>query len=166
MGSGSALEKGGPASLVICFIIIGLMLLVTMQALGELTVLFPVNGAFYSYAVRFIDPAVGFGVGWNYAIQWLTVLPFELTAASITIDYWDPTGRIDKAVWVGVFLFVLIIIQCFGVRGYGEVEFFLSFIKVTATIGFIILAIIIDCGGVPTQPYFDNGSRYIGARYW
>ena len=52
VGSGGALETGGPASLVICFIIIGVMLLLTMQALAELGVLYPVNGAFYQYAVR------------------------------------------------------------------------------------------------------------------
>lgn len=27
-------------------------------------------------------------MGWDYAIQWLTILPFEITAAGITIDYW------------------------------------------------------------------------------
>ena len=39
------------------FSIVGLMLLFTVQAMGELAVLYPVNGAFYTYAVRFIDPA-------------------------------------------------------------------------------------------------------------
>jgi amino acid permease len=33
------------------------MLLCTVQALGELAVLYPVNGAFFAYMVRFIDPA-------------------------------------------------------------------------------------------------------------
>ena len=33
------------------------MLLTVMQALGELAVVYPVNGAFYQYMVRFIDPA-------------------------------------------------------------------------------------------------------------
>jgi len=47
------------------------------------------------------------------------------------------------------------------VRGYGEVEFVLSLIKIIACTGFIILGIIINCGGVPTD---DRG--YIGARYW
>jgi len=51
------LQSGGPASLVIGFIIVGIMLLCTVQALGELAVLYPVNGAFYVYSVRFIDPA-------------------------------------------------------------------------------------------------------------
>lgn len=36
VGSGSALHSGGPGSLVIDFIIIGFMLLLTVNALGEL----------------------------------------------------------------------------------------------------------------------------------
>lgn len=64
-------------------------------------------------------------------------------------------------VWVAVFLVTLTAIQFFGVRGYGEVEFVLSMVKVLACIGFIILGIIINTGGVPTD---DRG--YIGFRYW
>lgn len=40
-----------------------------MQALAELAVLYPINGAFYTYIVRFIDPSWGFAMGWDYAIQ-------------------------------------------------------------------------------------------------
>jgi L-asparagine transporter-like permease len=29
-------------------------------------------------------------MGWNYALQWLIVLPLEIVAASITVDYWNP----------------------------------------------------------------------------
>ena len=43
---------------VLGYIIIGSMLLVTVQALGELAVLFPVNGAFFTYVVRFVDPSL------------------------------------------------------------------------------------------------------------
>ena len=39
------------------FLIVGSMLLFTIQALGEMAVLYPVNGAFFSYGVRFIDEA-------------------------------------------------------------------------------------------------------------
>lgn len=42
---------------LIGFIITGSMLLFTIQALGELAVLYPVNGAFYTYFCRFLDPA-------------------------------------------------------------------------------------------------------------
>ncbi|KAI9731200.1 MAG: hypothetical protein M1834_005393 [Cirrosporium novae-zelandiae] len=159
VGSGSALETGGPASLLIGFIIVGVMLLCTIFALGELAVLYPVNGAFFEYSVRFVDPAWGFSMGWLYTFGWLVTLPYELTAASLTIDFWR--SDINIGVWITVFLVILSIVQIFGVRGYGEVEFILSTIKIIACIGFIILGIIINCGGVPTD---DRG--YIGGRYW
>ncbi|KAJ9606214.1 hypothetical protein H2200_009175 [Cladophialophora chaetospira] len=158
VGSGSSLQSGGPASLVLGFIIIGVMLLCTVQALGELAVLYPVNGAFYVYGVRFIDPAWGFAMGWQYAIGWLITLPFEITAAGLTIDYWH---HYNIGIWIAVFLTTLIIVQFFGVKGYGEVEFVLGIIKIIAVLGFIIFAIIVDCGGVPGD---DRG--YIGFRYW
>jgi amino acid transporter len=60
----------------------------------------------------------GFAVGWDYAIGWLTVLPFELTAAGITIQFW--TTSVNIGVWITIFLVLLTIIQIFGVRGYGE----------------------------------------------
>ena len=41
------------------------------------------------------------------------------------------------------------------------VEFVLGLIKIVAIIGFIILGVIIDCGGVPTDT-----RGYIGAEYW
>jgi amino acid transporter len=59
-------------------------------------------------------------MGWDYAIQWLTILPFEITAAGLTIDFWRPD--INIGVWIAVFLVALSIIQIFGVRGYGEGE--------------------------------------------
>lgn len=104
-------------------------------------------------------------MGWNYAMSWLVILPFELIAADKTISYWtereDGTTSVHPAVWITVFLVLIIIVNVFGVRGYGEVEFALGMIKITAVIGFIILGIIINCGGVPT----DNRG-YIGGRYW
>lgn len=157
VGSGGALHKGGPASLVIGYIIIGFMLLLTNMCLAEMAVLYPVNGAFYTYIVRFVDPSWGFACGWEYALSWLTVLPFELIAASKTIEFWRTD--IHMAVWVTVFLVALIIVQIFGVRGYGEVEFVLSIIKILACTGFIILGIVINCGGTGDQ-------GYLGTKYW
>jgi amino acid transporter len=60
----------------------------------------------------------GFAVGWDYAIGWLTILPFEITAAGLTIRFWRTD--INIGVWIAVFMTLLFIIQIFGVRGYGE----------------------------------------------
>lgn len=157
VSSGAVLASGGPASLVIAYILIGAMLYCTVHALGELAVMFPVAGSFAAYSTRFLDPAWGFAMGWNYALQWLVVLPLEIVAASITIQYW--TTSTSPAAWVSIFLVLIITINFFGVRGYGEAEFVFAIIKVTAVIGFIILGIVLNCGGGPQ-------GGYIGARYW
>lgn len=133
------------------------MLFCTVQALGEMAVLFPVAGSFSAYSTRFLDPAWGFAMGWNYALQWLVVLPLEVVAAAITVQYWD--SHISPAAWVAIFLAMIISINLFGVRGYGEAEFIFSIIKVIAVIGFIILGITLDAGGGPD-------ASYIGGRYW
>jgi amino acid transporter len=60
----------------------------------------------------------GFAVGWDYAIGWLVILPFEITAAGVTIQFWR--DDLNIGIWIAVFLTVLSAIQIFGVRGYGE----------------------------------------------
>ena len=137
VGSGSALATGGPAALVIAWILTGCMMYCTVQALGELCVAFPVSGSFVQYNTRFISSAWGFCMAWNYALQWLVTLPLELVAAAITILF----------------------INVFGVKGYGEAEFIFSALKVLAIIGYIILGIVINCGGGPK-------GGYIGGQYW
>ncbi|KAJ5092086.1 hypothetical protein NUU61_006956 [Penicillium alfredii] len=157
VGSGTVLSTGGPASVVIAYVLIGCMLYCTVHALGEMAVLFPVAGSFAHYSTRFIDPAWGFAMGWNYALQWLVVLPLEIVAASITVDYWN--AGVSNAAWVTIFWVLIVSINLFGVRGYGEAEFVFSIIKVIAVIGFIILGIILNCGGGPQ-------GGYIGGKYW
>lgn len=100
-------------------------------------------------------------MGWNYSMNWLIVLPFELTAATVTIEFWDPEQKINIAIWISIFLVSVIAINFFGVKGYGEVEFVLGIMKVLAIIGFIICGIVINVGGVPTDP-----RGYIGGKYW
>lgn len=95
----------------------------------------------------------------SYAMQWLVVLPLELVAASITLSFWPGARDTNEAAWVTIFLVVIVAINLFGVRGYGEAEFVFAIIKVIAVIGFIILGIILNCGGGP-----EGG--YIGGKYW
>lgn len=158
VGTGRALANGGPAAILIAYCLIGIMMYCTVQALGEMAVIFPVAGSFAAYSTRFIDPAWGFAMGWNYALQWLVVLPLEIVAASITVDYWNPNLGLNT-IWVTIFWLLICCINLFGVRGYGEAEFLFSTVKVTAVIGYIILGSIINlCGG--------PGATYIGFRYW
>ena len=153
------------------------MLYCTVQALGEMAVAFPVTGSFSTYSTRFLDPAWGFAMGWNYAMNWLIVLPLEIVAASITIEYWN-TSMLMNGLWVTIFLLIIVGINLFGVKGYGEAEFVFSIIKITAIIGFMcalqltlfstrpaqltslrILGIVLNIAGGPD-------GTYIGGQYW
>ncbi|EXJ81364.1 AAT family amino acid transporter [Capronia epimyces CBS 606.96] len=163
VGSGKALAYGGPASLLLAFSLTGVMMYCTVQALGELAVLFPVAGSFSAYSTRFLDPAWGFAMGWNYAMQWLVVLPLEIVSASITIDFWANLGL--NAAWVSIFLILIIIINFFGVKGYGEAEFVFSIVKVTAVIGYILLGILMNIMGGYDSVGRPDGS-YMGFRLW
>lgn len=157
VGSANSFSAGGPASVLICFLLIGAMLFTVVHALGEMAVMFPIQGSFSIFSTRFIDPAWGFAMGWNYAMQWLIVLPLELSAAAIVVNYWN-TG-VNIGVFITIFIIVIVAINLCGVRGYGEAEFIFSTIKVVAVVGFIILAIVIDVGGSPSGIYF-------GAHTW
>jgi len=155
------------------------MLYCTVYALGELSCLYPIAGSFSAFATRFLDPAWGFAMGWNYALQWMVTLPLEIVAAAITIEYWD--SPVSPALWVTIFLVLVITINLFGVEGFGEAEFYFSMVKVVAIVGFMydfhilstntklleeqwlnrnsILGIILDCGGGPK-------GEYIGGKNW
>lgn len=66
VASGKTLAVGGPASVLLAYMFIGAMLYCTVQALGELAVIFPVAGSFSAFATRFLDPSWGFSMGWKY----------------------------------------------------------------------------------------------------
>ncbi|KAM0544003.1 hypothetical protein ACHAPJ_012028 [Fusarium lateritium] len=157
VASGVALYRGGPASLLIAFITMGTMQFFTMQALGELSVAFPVGGSFANYSTRFLDPSWGFAMGWNYTLQYLIVLPLEIIAGAFTTNYWNPDA--SKSLFIVLFFILILGINLLGVKGYGEAEFIFSAVKITAITGFILLGIIINIAGDP-----DSG--YIGFQYW
>ncbi|KAL8397237.1 hypothetical protein RB594_004088 [Gaeumannomyces avenae] len=163
VGSGSALTKGGPGSLIIDFAIIGIMMFNVVYALGELAVMYPVSGSFYTYSVRFIDPSWGFAMGWNYVLQWACVLPLELSVCGLTLGYWPATKNVSLAVWIIVFWVAIVIINMFGTLGYAEEEFWSSVLKLSAIVIFMIIAVVLVCGGGPAGGNYD---QYHGTRYW
>ncbi|KAL6937953.1 glyceraldehyde-3-phosphate dehydrogenase 1 [Hanseniaspora osmophila] len=156
VGSGSALRTAGPAGLLIGYAISSSFIFAMICAVGELAVEFPVSGGFTTYATRFVDESFGFAANFNYMLQWLVVLPLEIVAASITVNYWQTPTRYRDG-FVALFWLVIVIINLFGVKGYGEAEFVFSIIKVVTIIGFIICGICLVCGA---------RGHYLGGTYW
>ncbi|CCH59936.1 hypothetical protein TBLA_0C01210 [Henningerozyma blattae CBS 6284] len=157
IGSGQALATGGPLAVIIGWAIAGSQIIGTIHGLGEITVRFPVVGAFANYSTRFLDPSISFVVSTIYVIQWFFVLPLEIISSAMTVQYWNES--IDPVVWVAIFYVTIVSINLFGVRGFGEAEFIFSTIKVITISGFILLCIILIAGGGPDHVY-------VGSRYW
>ncbi|KAG7191916.1 amino acid transporter [Scheffersomyces spartinae] len=158
VGAGSKLRSGGPLFLLVAYFIVGYVMVVpTVNSLGELTVAYPsLNGGFQNYYTKFIDESLGFSLGWNYASQWLIVISLELVTASMTIKFW--TESVNEDIWVTIFLFIIITINLFGASGYGRAETVMNSLKATMLTGFVIFGLCIDLGAGP--------KGFIGGRYW
>jgi amino acid transporter len=158
VGSGAILANSGPASLLLAYIIMSFVIWTVMNALGEMTTYLPIKGASPPMFIdRFSDPSMGFAAGWNYWYAYAFLVPSEITAAAIVVQYW--TEAVPEAAWIAIVLVTIIILNVFMVKIFGETEFWFASIKVIAILGLIIVGIVIFFGGAPTH---DR----LGFRYW
>jgi amino acid transporter len=127
-----------------------------MNSLGELATYIPISGAFTSYAARFVDPSLGFSMGWLYWFSWAITYALELTASGLIIQYWN--DKLSIGIFIAVFWVVITFINFLPVNFYGEFEFWFSSIKVLTVIGFLIFAICIDAGA--------GQHDYLGFKTW
>jgi len=86
-------------------------------------------------------------------------MPNQLTAASLVLQYWVDRDRVNPGVFIAVFLVVVVAINFFGSAFFGEVEFWMTCVKVIVIVGLMILCIVLALGGGP------NHDR-TGFRYW
>ncbi|KAK7453999.1 Amino-acid permease inda1 [Stygiomarasmius scandens] len=161
VGSGTALRTGGPAGLLIAWILMGVLLVNVTQALGEMAIIYPVSGGFYTLSGRFLDSGFAFAMGWNYCLQWFVTIPLEITVAATTVTYW--TDAVPVAVWITIFWAILIILCIFGTLGYAEEEFWAASLKLLVAVMFTFIGIICICGGGPSSGEYNH---YIGGLHW
>jgi yeast amino acid transporter len=128
-----------------------------MRCLGEMTTWLPLPGAIPQYCSRYVDPAMGFAVGWNIWYLSSIAICSEISAASILVQFWD--DKTNPAAWISIIIVVIICLNIFAVSIYGEAEFIFAAIKILAIVILLIMALVLDLGGSPT------GDR-LGFRYW
>jgi len=157
LGTAGSLHNGGPVGLLLGYITMGTVCYAVMISLGEMIAYLPLPGGHIKLAERFVDPAFSFTLGWNYWYNWTFILPAELSAAGILINFWNKT--VNNSAWITICLVVVVTINMFGAGIYGEAEFIFASIKVITITGLIILGIVLDLGGGP------NHDR-LGFRYW
>ncbi|WEW60899.1 lysine permease [Emydomyces testavorans] len=156
IGSGNALSKSGPAGALLAYAFVGSIVYSVVVSLGEMATYIPIAGAFTSYASRFVDPSLGFAMGWIYWFSWAITFALELTATGLIIQYWH--SGISIAIFIAIFWVFITVINLLPVSFYGEIEFWFSSIKVLTVIGFMIFAICMNAG--------VGQQGYLGFKYW
>ena len=144
VASGGTIAQAGPGGALLAYILVGLMVFLLMQSLGEMSAKIPVAGSFQTYATRFVSPSFGFAVGWNYWFNWAITVAAELVAAGTIMDFWFP--GVPGWVWAGGFLLLLTGVNALSSKAFGESEFWLSSIKVVAVILFLIVGVLMIFG--------------------
>lgn len=150
VASGSAVSKAGPGGAILAYTAIGLMVFFLMTSLGEMATYMPVSGSFSTYASKFIDPAVGFALGWNYWFNWAITLAVDLSTTAIIIHFWLPS--IPGWLISLFFLILIFMINIISVKSFAESEYWMSMIKVVTVIIFLIVGALMIFFGVNGKP--------------
>lgn len=150
----------GPFGALMGFLISGLIVLATMLSLCEMITFIPLVGGVSGIGTRFVDDALGFATGFIYWVNYAVSLPLEITAGTIMLSYYDNIKLPGKGAvgWITFFLTWCIGVNLMDVRVYGELEFFLSMVKLAVILVLTILNIVINTGGL--------SENRIGFRYW
>ncbi|WP_248733071.1 amino acid permease [Pseudomonas sp. MWU13-2517] len=134
-GSASAIQMAGPAVLL-AYLIGGAAVFMVMRALGEMAVHNPVAGSFGHYASTYLGPMAGFILGWTYAFEMIIVCLADVTAFGIYMGFWFP--EVARWVWVLGIVFLIGGLNLCNVKVFGEMEFWLSLLKVGAIVAMIL----------------------------
>ncbi|AXN41680.1 amino acid permease [Peribacillus butanolivorans] len=144
LASGTTIQSAGPGGALTAYVCIGIMVYFLMTSLGEMATYMPVSGSFSSYATRFVDPAFGFALGWNYWFNWAVTLAVEIAAAAIIMKFWLP--EVPSIIWSALFLGLVFMLNALSIKSYGESEYWFSLVKVVAIIFFIIIGLLTILG--------------------
>ncbi|MEU8416072.1 amino acid permease [Amycolatopsis japonica] len=136
VGSGVVIQSAGPAA-VVSFLIAGLITVLIMRMLAEMTIAKPALGSFYVYAREALGNRAGFAVGWMYWYFFVIVVAVEAVAGGRILQLWVP----DVPLWVLSLGLLLILTgtNMVSARSYGEFEYWFSSIKVVAIVVFLVV---------------------------
>ena len=89
---------------------------------------YPIAGSFTIYSAKFFSPSYAFALSWNYWFNDAVSMASDLTALQLIFQYWNT----DFPGWaLGlIFWFALVAANIITVRAYGELEYWLSLLKV------------------------------------
>lgn len=165
LAMGDTIRQAGAGGALVAYGLIGIMVYFLISSLGEIATFMPVSGSFGTYATEFIDPAMGFALGWNYWFNWAITIAAELVAASLIMKFWFP--NIPGIIWSVILLSIIVMLNLLSSKAYGESEFWFASIKVATVIVFLVIGVltivgIIGGNAVGFSNFTANGGPFVG----
>ncbi|BCJ98048.1 amino acid permease [Anaerocolumna chitinilytica] len=172
LGSSVAIHSAGP-SIIISYILGGILVYFILFALSEMTANNPGAGSFKGFAAAAYGQGAGFITGWVYWTGMILAMSSEATAISILVKNWFPnisTTIVGTSIIVGVTL-----VNLLGASRLSKLESSLAGVKLITIVAFILMALLLILGlikGTTTggtvnytrpaflsEPFFANGFR-------
>lgn len=146
VGSGAGIAAAGP-SVVVAYGASGLLVMLVMRMLGEMSAADPASGSFSVHAERAIGPWAGFTAGWAFWVLLCVAVGLEGIGAAQIVSGWLP-GTPEWA-WVALFMLVFLGTNLAAVKNFGEFEFWFASLKVGAIALFLLLGVLAILGVLP-----------------
>ncbi len=154
LGSAVAINSAGP-SIMISYILGGVLVYYILFALSEMTVANPDSGSFRTFAAEAYGQGTGFVVGWVYWTGMVLAMSSEATAISILVKEWIPGISIPL---LGAFIIIgVTLLNLLGASKLSKLESGLAAIKVLTILAFIIIAVLLITGLFPGTPAVGAG---------
>ena len=154
LGSGIGIHKAGP-SILLVYVVVGLMLFVMMRAMGELLLSNLGYRTFQDFAADYLGEWARFFVGWTYWLCLISIATADVVGIQTYSRFWWPTlpGWVPMVIAV---LFVLAL-NMIAVRAFGEAEFWFALVKVLTILALIAVGIVLIVIGF-TSPSGNTAS--------
>jgi aromatic amino acid permease len=146
VGSGAGIAAAGP-SIVLAYALSGVLVMLVMRMLGEMSAAYPSSGSFSTHAERAIGPWAGFASGWSFWVLQCTAVGLEGIGAAKIVQGWLPGT--PQWMWVALFMAVFCGANLAAVKNFGEFEFWFAALKVGAISLFLILGVLAIAGVLP-----------------
>lgn len=161
LGSVIPIKNSGP-SVVIAYLIGGVLVYFILFSLSEMAVVNPDVGSFRTYAEKAYGKGVGFVVGWVYFTGLVLAMSSEAVAVSILIRGWFPQLPL---LLLGIIIIIFVTgLNLLGTEKLSKLESGLAAIKLLSIVGFIVISLYlifgdkhVGLGTVRYEPIFPNG---------
>ncbi|MFC9712548.1 amino acid permease [Paenibacillus sp. NPDC056933] len=148
LGAGKTIQLTGP-SILLAYIITGIVLFLIMRALGELLLSNLQYHSFVDFVRDYLGNMAAFITGWTYWFCWISIAMADITAVGLYTQFWFP--QVPQWMPGLIALVILLIMNLATVKLFGEMEFWFALIKVVAILALIVVGLYMIFKGLTTD---------------